>query len=96
MPKARVKPRRGRPTFEAEFDGYPHENLAAAIVNQAVSDAEDLVAGKLRNPYVKGSTSKWELINFFRSKWCATLLGCTNLDGEEIIERMHLYELPDT
>lgn len=96
MAKVRVKPRRGRPTMESEFDGLPHENLAAAIVNQAVKDAEDLARGKLRVPLSRAGTSKWELINFFRSKWCATLLGCTDLDGEQIIERVHLYDLSDS
>jgi hypothetical protein len=96
MAKGRVKPKRGRPILGQEYDGEPHENLAVAIVNQAVKDAQDLAKGRLQMPLVAGSTSKWELINFFRSKWCGTLLGCTNVSGEEIIERMHLYELPDT
>ena len=95
MAKARVKPRRGRPIPREEYDGEPHENLAVAVVAQAVKDAQDLASGKLI-PLVSVSASKWELINFFRSKWCDTLLGCTNVSGEEIIERMHLYELPDT
>lgn len=97
MGKGHVKPKRGRPTMEMEFDGLPHENLAAAIVYQAVKDAQDVVSGRTpRNPYQAGVVSKWELINFFRSKWCATLLSCTNLTGEEIIERTRLCELFNT
>ena len=96
MGKGHVKPNRGHPTVEMEFDGLPHENLAAAIVYQAVRDAQDLAVGKKpKVPQHAWIVSKWELINFFRSRWCATLLACTNLTGEEIIERTHLYELSD-
>lgn len=93
MSKGHVKPRRPYRQYRADPESPPMENLAAAIVYQAVQDAQALVQGnefKAKNN--AGLVTKWELINFFRSKWCATLLGCTELNGEEIIERTGIYD----
>ena len=93
MGKGHVKPRRPYRQYKADPEAQPYENLAAAIVFQAVHDAKALKNGEtMKAPNNTGIISKWELINFFRSKWCATLLGCTELSGEEIIERTGIYD----
>lgn len=91
MGKHNVKPRKPRQYRTAdEYELTPHENLALAIVTQAVNDARTLMdGGKVRNG---GVVSKWELLNFFRGQWCGVLLGTSDLDGDYIAERIGLYD----
>lgn len=65
----------------------PYLVLAAAIVNQAVADA---TAGAKTGCYPKPS-NKYELLNFFRSRWFSVLtLGA--VDGQELIRRYKLHD----
>lgn len=93
MGRHRVKPRkpRGRYITTESSELPPHLNLAMAIVAQAIRDGHRVVAGTgvKRAP----QATRFELINFFRSQWCGVLLGCTELTGEELIERIGLYDI---
>lgn len=97
MGKHCVKPRRWKNNELGHKGLLPHEALAIAIVQQAVRDTKDCVENR---PYYIAQeatgVNKYELLNFFRSKWCGILLGTTELEGEEIIERTGLNELFDT
>ena len=76
---------RKKPDAYAELGTY--ENLAAAIVLQAKQDAERLKGrecARLENQWVMAS----ELIHFFESSWCQTLLGSTTLSSKEIREKV--------
>ena len=96
MGRHRVKPRRQRQPYKIYNDDEvnPLVNLATAIVNQAVRDAL-AVGGKgtLDAPKEAYGVNKYELLNFFRSKWCGILRGCTDLEAEALIERTGLNEL---
>ena len=89
MARRQVKPRKVRADERQSESLLPHERLAVAIVEQAVDDARTVLAKANRNPL--SLVSHWELCRFFKSKWCATLLGTTDLDGNEIAERLGLY-----
>ena len=93
MGRHRVKARKVRAyKTPEEYDLSPHENLAVAIVRQAVTDAQTLMDGGKFWGIGGNNVGKWELLNFFCSRWCGTLLGTTDLDGEEIAERIGLYD----
>lgn len=89
MARIQVKPRKVRVDERQSESLLPHERLAVAIVEQAVDDARTVLAKANRNPL--SLVSHWELCRFFESKWCAILLGTTDLDGNEIAERLGLY-----
>lgn len=92
MSHYRVKPRKcydrhSKFICDPEMSGY--ENLAMAIVHQAKTDAERLKGEEkvwTENRWIKKS----ELIRFFESAWCDTLLGRTNLSGRDIKEKIGL------
>lgn len=67
----------------------PHVALALAIVAVAAEDALDIERGEQVSVYGV-ITSPWELLNFFRSKWCSVLLGTTDLNGEDFIKMTEL------
>lgn len=92
MGRHSVNPRKPR-QYRApqEYDLSPHENLALAIVVQAIVDTRTLLAGG--TPKGGGICSPHELLNFFKSQWCGTLLGTTEMQGDEIAKRVGLYEL---
>lgn len=96
MGKGHVKPRKPRQPYKLYNDDEtdPMVNLASAIVHQAVRDAY-AVAGKgvMDNARDAAGVNKYELLNFFRSKWCGILIGCTDLEAETLIERTGLNEL---
>ncbi len=59
---------------EKEIDN-PYAHLAAAIIIQAWSDLKNLENAECA--VIDSSTvNKWEVVNFFRSKWCEALLSC--------------------
>ena len=93
MGRHRVKPIKPRGHYNTVVtqEMPPHLNLALTIVSQAVRDGRRVVAGTgvKRAP----QATRFELINFFRSQWCGVLLGCTELTGEELIERIGLYDI---
>lgn len=96
MGRHRVKPRKQRQPYKVYNDDEvdPLVNLATAIVYQAVRDAF-AIAGKgvLDVPQEATGVNKYELLNFFRSRWCGILIGCTELETETLIERTGLNEL---
>lgn len=95
MGRHNVKPKKPRQhRTPQEYDLSPHENLALAIVVQAIADTRTLLAGG--TPKGGGICSPHELLNFFKSQWCGTLLGTTEMQGDEIAERVGLYELFNT
>ena len=53
----------------------PYSNLAAAIIIQAWFDLKNLENAESA-VMDSGTVHKWEVVNFFRSKWCETLLSC--------------------
>ena len=99
MGRHRVKPKKTRPIRNlvvSHAELTPWENLAMAIVQLAVSDAKVLTErGVAKATLGHRPVSKWELINFFRSRWCAVLLGLTELDGDAIAERTGLYGIKE-
>ena len=76
--------------FNANFVCDPElpweANLAAAIVNRAIADARIIQHGRGGFSEKYNSIDKWEIVNFFRSSWCADLLGCTELTGRDILD----------
>lgn len=93
MGRHRVKPIKCKGCYiTTETSELPaHLNLALAIVGQAVRDGRSIVR---RNSVSRApQATRWELINFFRSQWCGVLLGCTDLTGEDIMERIGLYDI---
>lgn len=60
----------------------PYSHLAVSIILQAYDDLKAL--GGEEKGYIESSVvSKWEIINFFRSKWCGILLSCQNAVTQE-------------
>lgn len=88
----RVKPRKQHDNnkkyhYDSDLSGYV--NLAMAVVHQAKNDAEHLQGKEVRyfqNEWIRKS----ELIHFFESAWCDTLLGHTNFTGLDIKEKLGL------
>ena len=65
----------------------PYENLANAIVLQAVKDYRDALKRLKKKPGNQAAMSDaMECERFFRSGWFQTL---TSLDGEVLIEKLH-------
>ena len=65
----------------------PYENLANAIVLQAVKDYRDSLKRLKKKPGNQAAMSDaMECERFFRSGWFQTL---TSLDGEVLIEKLH-------
>ena len=65
----------------------PYENLANAIVLQAVKDYRDALKRLKKKPSNQAAMSDaMECERFFRSGWFQTL---TSLDGEVLIEKLH-------
>jgi hypothetical protein len=93
MGKKSVKPKRGRPDTKILNDREltPHENLALSIVGTAVADAKRLRANKA--PKSTKVVDQFELLNFFRSRWCAILLGTTEITGEDIMDKVGLKDV---
>ena len=93
MQYQRVKPRKNHDhngtkyLYDSEISGY--ENLAFAIVHQAKLDAERL-GGNDCVRYKYQWIRKDELIRFFESAWCDTLLGRSNITGADIKEKLGL------
>ena len=52
----------------------PYAHLAAAIIIQAWLDLKRLENSECTT-MDSSMVNKWEIINFFRSKWCETLLS---------------------
>lgn len=70
-----------------------YQNLAEAIVVQAVDDYRDALRIYKKNPnYKKLSASMKELEDFFMSEWFETLSG---LNGEEIMNKLRKEVLSD-
>lgn len=66
----------------------PYENLANAIILQAVKDYRAALKKLKRNPYSNLSITKAEIASierFFRSPWYEAL---TNVDGELLIKKL--------
>lgn len=62
------------------------ENLANAIILQAVADYRDALARLGRFPYDSNSQrTQTEIERFFRSKWFSAL---TSIDPEVLIEKL--------
>lgn len=62
------------PGAERNIDN-PYAHLAVAIIIQAWSDLKNLENADYAK--IDSSTvNKWEVLNFFRSKWCEKLLSC--------------------
>ena len=99
MGRHRVKPKKTRPIRNLVVQNAeltPWENLAMAIVQLAVNDAKVLTTRGVS--YARSDKQiiiKWELINFFCSRWCAVLLGFTEIEGKVIAERIGLYGIKE-
>lgn len=64
----------------------PYENLANAIVLQAVKDYRDILVRLKKKPNNKEAMiDAMECERFFRSSWFQTL---TSVDGEFLIEKL--------
>ena len=53
----------------------PYAHLAVAIIIQAWSDLTNLENADSA-VIDSGTVRKWEVVKFFRSKWCEALLSC--------------------
>lgn len=92
MGKGHVKPKKPRVHIEAAYD-RPYENLAIAIIAQAISDAEALMRGQTVFTSRCGRLiTVEEMLRFFHSKWCDVLLGTTGFTGEDVAERIGFYD----
>lgn len=92
MGKGHVKPRRPRVQFKAAFD-RAYENLALAIIEQAIRDAKALMRGRVVLASRGGRIiTVDEMLRFFHSKWCDVLLGTTGVTGEDVAERIGFYD----
>lgn len=64
----------------------PYENLANAIILQAVKDYRQALKALSRNPRSRDSASvKNEVERFFRSQWFSAL---TSVDGNMLIRKL--------
>lgn len=61
----------------------PEANLAAAIIRRAIMDAKRFMRG-LDDDVLKPYHNRWEIVNFFESRWCNQLLSLTNITGHDI------------
>lgn len=61
----------------------PEANLAAAIIRRAIMDAKRFVVG-LDDDFNKPYHNRWEVVNFFESRWCDQLLSLTDITGHDI------------
>ena len=64
----------------------PYSQLAASIIIQALDDLKAL--NGCEKVYIGSSVvSKWEIINFLRSRWCSSLLTFQNAVTQEHLEK---------
>lgn len=72
-------------SFQEDYANFetPYTGIATMVFVQAVSDLSYLNG---REWVRKDGTiiRKWEIINFFRSKWCAVLASALGVDGEAL------------
>ena len=66
----------------------PELNLAAAIVRRAISDARLLRIGRKPTKEECFHYNEQELAQFFKSKWCATLLGVADIKIEKLLKEV--------
>lgn len=88
--RARMKPSaKGKKLGELKDVGIePYENLANAIVKQAVVDYKEQLHKLLKNPESTSAMHEAQrLERFFRSNWYTTL---TSLDGERLINGVRI------
>lgn len=63
----------------------PYTHLAVSIILQAYEDLKAL-HGAERGYVQQSLVTKWEIINFLRSKWCGLLLSCQDAVTQEQVE----------
>lgn len=61
----------------------PEANLAAAIIRRAIMDAKRYMSGLDDDLYLTYH-NRWEIVNFFESRWCNQLLSMTDVTGHDI------------
>lgn len=68
----------------------PHDDLAIAIVEQAILDYMTVVQRKRKRKHLTyyGKLRIQELREFFLSTWCDSLLGSANISGKYILEML--------
>lgn len=76
----------------AKYDcGCPEDgwlNLRNAIIESAIDDYKAMITGKMHQGY-ENNVKKIE--RFFKSDYCATLLGTTGMTGEDILRELHSF-----
>jgi hypothetical protein len=69
------------------MNGEPYENLANAVILQAVRDYRTTLKALRMNPRSKAAqTEKESIERFFRSQWYQAL---TTVDGEMLIRKLN-------
>lgn len=63
----------------------PYTHLAASIILQAYDDLRNL-KGEEVGKIEQSTVDRWEIITFFRSRWCGFLLSCQDAITQEQAE----------
>lgn len=63
-------------------------NLRNSIIESAIDDYKAMITGKMKQG---GENNIKKIERFFKSDYCATLLGTTGMTGEDILRELHSF-----